>query len=252
MLTDTRTNIRALVSRRTRIVDRGNAHPAAALNIDLDDAYREARDIAAETGWDAYLTTTGQLAMPTTAATNETFVTVPVPTNARFLKRLETRFSTGTTEWRAAEEVPLAQLRRDVPGFNFTQSGFGGCSGFRWCLLDSGLEATEAVDTGSAAAGLVAISPVPTGGYYQLWYCPEFPGTSADSGAGGFYTYVNDMMRQLHVYLASEKILISDNDSNGMLAGIAAKRKEYEAKLRGSRPVRAGPRTWRRSRQYNS
>lgn len=246
MLTDTRANIRALVARRTRIVDRGNAHPTASLNIDIDDAYQEARDIAAESGWDTYLKTTGQLSLPIVAATNETFVEIPVPTDVRFIKRLETRDDTGTCEWLDADEVPLAQLRSQVQGY----SRLVHTHRKRWCLLDEGLEATEAGNTGSAVAGRIALSPVPTTGYYQLWYVPQFPGTTADSGAGGFYVYCNDMMRQLHVYLASEKLIISDNDSNGMLEGILKKRQEYEAKLRGSRPVRAGPRTWRRSRQY--
>lgn len=251
MFTVNRSVIRALVVRRTRVVDRGNAHPQADLNIDIDDAYREMRDYCTENKWSTYLKTTGSQTLPTTPATNETFVVLPVPTDARTIKRVEIRDNilSTTAEWLPAEEVPLSQLRSEVEGF----SRIVHVHRRRWCLIDQGLEATEVANTGTVQTGVIALSPAPTSaGTYQIWYLPEFPGTTADSGANGFYTYANDTQKQLHVYLAAEKILISDNDSNGMLAGIVAKRQAYESKLIQSRPTHSGPRTWRRSRHYSS
>lgn len=240
MIIKTRAVMRALLQRRTRIVDHNNAHPPADLNIDLDNGYRELRQVCSEAKWTHYLTTTGALALPTTASAGETFVVLDVPDDALLIKKLELNFG---GDWGAAEEVDLAQLRH----FQGSPATSGGHA---WCLLDSGIQATLTQNTGSADEGVIALSPVPRAGNYQIWYLKEFAGTTADSGAGGFYVYANDDHLKYHLYATAVEILISDNDSQGMLAGCIEQLKRFEARIRNSAPTKTGPRTWRRARNY--
>lgn len=245
-LVKTRQELRALVTRRARIVDHLNSHPAADLNIDCDDGYRDLLTLATNSRWSTYLRTTGELALPTTAAAaNENYVAIPVPTNCAQVRKLEMRL--GST-WDPVEEVGLGQLRM-----------FSACTGsglrrgpFAWCLLDQGVNATLVGNDGTADTGIIALSPLPTSGYYQVWYLPEFAGTSADSGASGFYVYANDDHLQYHVYSVVAKVLISDNDSQGMLDGALKMLGKYEARILGGAPSKAGARTWRRARNYRS
>lgn len=238
----TRADLRALVTRRARIVDHLNSHPTADLNKDCDDGYRELMTLATNSRWSTYLKTTGELSLPTSAAsTNETYAAIPVPTDAAQVRKLEIRLG---TDWAAVEEVGLGQLR------GFAQRGPYRRGPFAWCLLDQGIQATRVGNDGTADTGLIALAPVPTSGFYQLWYLPEFSGTSAESGANGFYVYANDDHLQYHVYTVVCKVLISDNDSQGMLAGAMAERDKAEQRILASAPTKAGPRTWRRARNY--
>jgi hypothetical protein len=238
----TRSDFRALVQRRARIVDHLNAHPTASLNADCDDGYRDLRTLATNSRWSTYLKTTGELALPTSAAaSNETYASIPVPTDCAQVRKLEMRLG---TQWDKVEEVGLDQLRLFA----------GGCSRgpYAWCLLDQGVTATHAGNDGTADTGAIALAPVPTQGYYQLWYLPEFSGTSADSGANGFYAYANDDHLQYHIYSVVCKVLISDNDSQGMLNGALQMLARYEGRIMAGAPVKAGPRVWRRARSYRS
>lgn len=239
----TRAQVRALVTRRARVVDHLNSHPTADLNIDLDDGYRELRQLATDSKWGTFLTTTGALTLPLTAPTGENYVVIPVPTDCNTVKALEVKTS---TNWCRVEEMGLLNLRE----YNqFSPYQFNGPLG--WCMLDQGVQATTVLNTGSAAAGVIALFPVPTtSGSYQLWYLPEFAGLSADSGAGGFYTYANDDQLQYHVFAVCAKILISDNDSNEMLQGVLSELTKFEERVRSSSPTKAGPRTWKRARNY--
>jgi len=184
MLTFTRAQIRALATRRARVVNRGNAHPTADLNTDSDDSYREMRDIVTECKWSTFLVTTGAQTLPTTPDANETFASVSTPAGARLIRKLESRASiASTTEWFPVEEVGIDQLRGTIEGLSRQVHTHA----LRWCMLDYGMAATEAKNDGTVAQGKIALSPVPSvAGQYQIWYLPEFPGTSADSGAGGF------------------------------------------------------------------
>lgn len=244
----TRAQVRALVLRRTRIVDLTNAHPTVDVNIDLDDGYRDLRQLVTDSKWATFLKTTGALALPVVPAVvgppAEQYAAIPVPVDCNTVKRLEIA---RTTDWCPVSEVGFGNMR-DYAGFG----GFLRYNGpLAWTLLDQGVQATTALNTGSAAAGVIALFPVPTSsGFYQLWYLPEFASLTADSGAGGFYTYANDDQLQFHVMATSTKILISDNDSQGMLAGITAELQRYEERIRSSGPVKAGPRTWQRARNY--
>lgn len=240
MIVKTRAEVRALVQRRARIVDHLNAHPVADLNIDLDESYRTMRDLCTTNKWSTYLKTTGQLTLPIVAATNETFATIPVPTDCRKLRKLEVK---RVSDWVPQEEVSIDELRN--------WDNFPGRTPFRWVLLDGGMETTEAANTGAKVAGIVALAPVPTQGSYQLWYLPEFLSLTADSGAGGFYSYANQEMVDFHVYHTCVKCLISDNDSQGMLDGITKELGKAEQYLTTSAPSGTGPRTWRRSRNYH-
>lgn len=244
-LVKTRAEVRALVQRRARIVDHLNAHPTADLNIDLDESYRCLRDLATESRWATFLKTTGSLTLPIVAAVvGENYAAIPVPTDCRQIKRLETKKS---TVWVPAEEVGLGNLRQyNTDGLVPTQSAFP----FSWVLLDQGVEATEAANTGSKVAGVIALTPIPTSGSYQLWYLPEFLGASADSGASGFYTYANQAMVDYHVFHCAVKCLISDNDSQGMLDGMIKELTKAEQTIQTSGPSAAGPRTWKRARNY--
>ena len=243
----TRAQVRALVQRRTRIVNQDNAHPSTDVNLDLDDSYRDLRQLATDSKWGTFLKTTGSLALPVVPAVvgppAENYAVVPVPVDCNTVKRLEINRG---TQWFPVEEVGIHNLRDCIfQGFRTTNRVL------QWTLLDQGVQATTAANTGSAVAGVIALFPVPTsGGFYQLWYLPEFPGTSAESGANGFYTYANDDQLQFHVMACCTKILISDNDSQGMLAGITAELQRYEERIRSSAPTKAGPRTWRRSPFY--
>lgn len=242
----TRAVFRALVTRRARIVDHLNSHPAADLNLDCDDGYRDLLTLATNSRWSTYLRTTGELALPTTAAaSNETYATIPVPTNCAQVRKLEIRKGTA---WYPIEEVPLGQLRDFQPCS--TATGTGGPHA--WCLLDQGVNATLVGNDATADTGVIAVTPIPTSGFYQLWYLPEFAGTSAESGANGFYVYANDDHLQYHVYSVVVKCLISDNDSEGMLAGAMQQLARYEARIMTGAPSKSGPRTWRRSRNYRS
>lgn len=240
----TRAQFRALVQRRTRVVDLLNAHPLADLNIDCDDGYRDLRQLAADSKWGTFLTTTGALALPTVPPTGENYVRIPVPTDCNTAKRLEILRS---TNWDPVPETGFLNLR------DFNYIGFTRQNGpLGWCMLDQGVQATTALNTGAAATGTIALFPVPTfSGSYQLWYLPEFSNLTADSGAGGFYTYANDDQLQYHVAATGVKLLISDNDSQGMLAGLTAELQRYEERIKSSSPTKAGPRTWTRSRNYN-
>lgn len=244
-LVKTRAEVRALVQRRARIVDHLNAHPAADLNIDLDESYRCMRDLATESRWATFLKTTGSTTLPLTAPTGENYVVIPVPTDCRQVKKLETKRS---TVWIPAEEVGLGQLRQ-YNGDSLT-SAFQGRLPFAWVLLDGGMETTEAANTGAKVAGIIALTPIPTAGSYQVWYLPEFATTTADSGAGGFYTYANQAMVDYHVFHCAVKCLISDNDSQGMLDGAIKLLGKAEVFLQTSAPSATGPKTWRRSRFY--
>lgn len=243
----TRAQVRALVQRRTRIVDLVNAHPVADVNIDLDDGYRDLRQLVTDSKWATFLKTTGALALPVVPAVvgppAENYAAIPVPTDCNTVKRLE--INRGTT-WVPIQEVGGGNIR-DFNGFGLSRQS----SALAWTLLDQGVQATTALNTGSAAAGVIALFPVPTtSGFYQLWYLPEFSNLTADSGAGGFYTYATDDQLQFHVMATCTKILISDNDSQGMLAGITSELARYEERVRSSGPTKAGPRTWRRARNY--
>lgn len=245
-LVKTRAEVRALVQRRARIVDHLNAHPTVDLNIDLDESYRCMRDLATESRWATFLKTTGSLTLPIVAAvTGENYAAIPVPTDCRQIKKLETQ---RTSVWVPAEEVGLTNLRQ-YNGDSLTQS-FLGAVPFCWVLLDGGIETTEAANTGAKVAGIIAITPIPTSGNYKLWYLPEFLGTSADSGAGGFYTYANQAMVDYHVFHCAVKCLISDNDSQGMLDGMIKELGKAENTILTSAPSATGPKTWRRARRY--
>lgn len=248
MLTKTRSEIRAEVLRRARLVDHLNAHPTVDVNIDILDSYRDLRALATNSKWTCFLKTTGSLSLPTTPATNESFVVIPVPTDAIVLKRLETSQNAGQS-WDAAEEVPLAQLRGHYDRAFATAHGY---LGFRWCELDQGALTTEAANTGSLVAGRIALSPVPSAGTYQLWYLPEAPAVSADSGASGFFVYANQDMVEYHIWHVVAKLLGYDNDAQGMLAAAQAWLGKYEGRILNSAPTAAGPRTWRRSRNYRA
>jgi hypothetical protein len=244
-LVKTRAEVRALVQRRARIVDHLNAHPSADLNIDLDESYRCLRDLATESRWSTFLKTTGSLTLPiVAAATGENYAAIPVPTDCRQVKRLETKL---TSSWVPAEQVGLGNLRQyNTDGFIPTQGRWP----FVWVLLDGGMETTEAANTGSKVAGVIALAPIPTSGSYQVWYLPEFVGTSADSGASGFYAYANQAMVDYHVFHCAVKCLISDNDSQGMMDGLVKLLGKAEQTIQASAPSATGPRTWRRSRYY--
>lgn len=245
MLTKTRAEVRALVQRRARLVDHLNAHPVADLNIDSDESYRAMRDLVCQTEWGTFLKQTGALTLPTTApTTDEQFVVIPVPTDCRTIKRLETRI---TSVWFPATEVPLAHLRMyNNEGATATQFNYP----FVWCLLDQGIETTEAANTGVKTAGIIALAPLPTSGTYKIWYQPEFLATSADSGANGFYSYGCQAMVDYHVYHMAVKCVTSDNDSDGMLQGLTLELAAAEKTIRATAPVAAGPRTWQRARRY--
>lgn len=239
----TRAQVRALVTRRARVVDHLNSHPPGDLNIDLDDGYRELRQLATDCKWGTFLTTTGPLTLPVTPPAGENYVVLPVPTDANTVKAVEVKPS---STWIRIQEMGVLNLR-EFNSFNFYQ--YRGPLG--WCMLDQGVQATTAANTGSAVAGVIALFPVPTSsGSYQIWYLPEFAGTTNDSGAGGFYTYANDDQLQYHVFSVCAKILISDNDSQDMLEGVLAELGKFEERIRSSSPTKAGPRTWRRSRNY--
>jgi hypothetical protein len=242
----TRAQLRALVTRRARIVDHLNSHPAADLNLDSDDGYRDLLTLATNSRWSTYLRTTGELSLPTSAAaTGETYAVVPVPTNCAQVRKLEIRRG---VLWYPIEEVGLGQLRDFQPPA--TAAGTSGPHA--WCLLDQGVNATLVGNDATADTGVIAVTPVPTSGFYQLWYLPEFAGTSADSGANGFYVYANDDHLQYHVYSVVVKILISDNDSEGMLKGAQEQLTRYEGRIMTGAPSKSGPRTWRRSRSYRA
>lgn len=245
MIVRTRAQLRALVQRRTRVVDLLNAHPTADVNVDCDDGYRDLRQLVTDSKWSTFLKTTGALALPVVSAVvGENYAAIPVPTDANTVKKLEIL---RTTTWEPVEEMGFGNLR-DLNFFDFTRQSRGPLG---WCMLDQGVQATTVLNTGTAAAGVIAVFPVPAfGGSYQLWYLPEFAGTSADSGANGFYTYANDDQLQYHVMATSVKLIISDNDSQGMLAGLLEELQRYEERIRSSSPTKAGPRTWRRSRSY--
>jgi hypothetical protein len=236
----TRAQVRALVTRRTRLVNHLNAHGTSDLNIDLDDAYRDMRLLVTQSKWATFLkVVTGNLPTAPVLPLAETYVTIPVPTNALVVRKLEVRYGTDprNDEWDPVPEVSLETFRQS--------------EGAKvWTLIDSGTNATEVANTGSAVAGVIGFKPIPTFGTYQMHYLAEFPGTSADSGAGGFYTYANENQRDLHVYLTAEKLLISDNDSEGMLKGVRDKLADLTAVLVSSAPTHTGPKTWRRSRRY--
>lgn len=240
----TRSDFRALVTRRARIVDHLNSHPSADLNKDCDDGYRDLLTLATNSRWSTYLRTTGETALPTTAAaTGETYAQIPVPTSCAQVRKLEIRRG---VQWYPIEEVGLGQLRDFQPCSTATSSA----GPFAWCLLDQGVNATLVGNDATPDAGVIAVTPVPTSGFYQLWYLPEFAGTSADSGANGFYVYANDDHLQYHVYSVVVKCLISDNDSQGMLEGALTQLQRYEARIREGAPSKSGPRTWRRARNY--
>lgn len=244
MIIRTRTDFRALVTRRARIVDHLNSHPAADLNKDCDDGYRDLLTLATNSRWSTYLRTTGELSLPTTAAaTNETYAVVPVPTSCAQVRKLEVRRG---LSWYPVPEVGLGQLRDYTCWGQATSSTGPGA----WCLLDQGVNATLVGNDATPDAGVIAVTPVPTSGFYQLWYLPEFAGTSADTGANGFYVYANDDHLQYHVYSTVVKCLISDNDSEGMLKGAQAQLERYEARILTGAPSKSGPRTWTRSRNY--
>ena len=240
----TRADLRSLVTRRARIVDHSNSHPAADLNKDCDDAYRELRTLATNSRWSTFLKTTGALALPTSAAsTGENYAAIPVPVDCTQVRKLEVNFG---SVWQPVEEVGLGQLRL------FSQNSPTRIGPFGWCLLDQGVQATTVGNDGTTDPGVIAISPIPTSGNYQIWYLPEFSNLTADTGAGGFYTYANDDQLQYHVYASVVKILISDNDSQGMLAGAMEMLRKFEARIMTSAPSKTGPRTWRRSRSYRA
>lgn len=247
MLVVTRAALRALVQRRCRIVNHLNAHPTADLNTDLDDAYRETRMTVTQSKWNTFLTTTGELTLPIVAATNENFAAIPVPTDALILRKLEIRFGLAVTDlWQPVTEVPLDVFRACASG------AYGAGYDRRWCLIDSGTNATQTANSGAAVAGVIAMLPLPTRGTYQLWYLREFPATSAESGTSGCYYYADQTQKDLHLYLACAKILISDNDSDGMLGGIFKQVERLEGKLLSGAPLNVGPRTLQRARNYRS
>jgi hypothetical protein len=240
----TRLEFRTLVSRRARIVDHLNAHPSASLNIDGDDAYRELRTLATNSRWSTFLKTTGALSLPTTAAVaGENYAAIPVPIDCTQVRKLEVKFG---SVWQPIEEVGLTQLRM------FSTASAQQRGPFAWALLDQGVQATTVGNDATQDPGVIALSPIPSSGSYQLWYLPEFSNLTADSGAGGFYTYANDDQLQYHVYATVAKVLISDNDSQGMLAGALQMLQKFEARIMAGAPSKSGPRTWRRSRNYHS
>ena len=243
MIVKTRSEMRALLTRRCRIVDHLNSHPAADLNIDLDESYRCMRDFVSNRKWGTYLLTTGSTALPTTAAVaGENYAAIPVPATCRIVKKLEVKMS---NSWIPAEEVPFGQLRM----YN-TDNGAGTRGPFAWTMLDSGIQATVTANSGTATAGVIALMPIPTAGSYQLWYLAEHAALSADSGAGGFFAYGNQAMEDYHLFHCAAKILISDNDSQGMLDGILKLLAKAEQTLESGAPTASGAKTWRRARNY--
>lgn len=249
MLVKTRAEIRALVRRRGRLVNHLNAHSDADLNIDSDESYRALRDLACSTEWGTFLKQTGTLALPTTPPTaDENFVVLPVPTDCRTIKRIETNLG---ISWLPCAEVPLAHIRQ-YNNYYGTSAQFKWP--FIWCLLDQGVEATEAANTGVKTAGQIALAPIPSvqagTGNYKIWYQPEFLSLTADSGANGFYSYGSQSMVDYHVLHCTVKCVTSDNDSDGMLKGLILELGAAEKAIRSSAPVAAGPRTWMRARRY--
>lgn len=246
MIVKTRAEVRALVVRRARIVDHLNSHPTADLNIDLDDSYRTMRDYVTEKKWGTYLRTTGSTALPTTPPSGENYVEIPVPATTRLVKKLEVKFS---TKWLPVDEVPFGQLRM----FNGSSVWFNDTKApFVWTLLDSGMQATDTANSGTATAGVIALTPIPSGGSYQLWTLAEHADLSADSGAGGFYSYGNQAMLDYHVYHCALKCASSDNDSQGILSGLALLLSKAETALDNGAPTATGAKTWRRSPNYRS
>lgn len=246
MIVKTRAEVRALVVRRARIVNHLNSNATSALNIDLDDSYRDMRDFVTEKRWGTYLSTTGALSLPTSPPSGENYVEIPVPAATRLVRRLEVKFN---TKWLPVEEVPFGQLRM----FNASTSWFNDTRApFVWTLLDSGMQATVDADDGTAAAGVIALTPVPTAGSYQLWTLAEHADLSADSGAGGFYAYGNQAMLDFHVFHCALKCATSDNDSQGVMAGLGILLGRAEQALATGAPTATGPKTWRRSPNYRS
>lgn len=245
MLTKTRAEVRALIRRRGRLVNHLNAHPDADLNIDSDESYRAMRDLVCSTEWGTFLKQTGALALPTTPPTSdENFVVLPVPTDCRTIKRIETNIG---ISWLPTAEVPLAHLRQ-YNNYYGTSAQFKWP--FIWTLLDQGIETTEAGNTGAKVAGQIALAPLPTTGTYKIWYQPEFASLTADSGAGGFYSYGCQAMVDYHVLHCAVKCVTSDNDSDGMLQGLTMELAAAEKAIRTGAPSASGPRTWQRARRY--
>lgn len=240
----TRLEFRTLVSRRARIVDHLNSHPVASLNIDADDSYRELRTLASNSRWSTFLKTTGALTLPVVAAVaGENYAALPVPVDCTQVRKVELNFG---SIWDPIEEVGLGQLRM------FTTNTAQRRGPFAWCLLDQGVQATTVGNDGTADPGVIALAPLPSAGQYQIWYLPEFANLTADSGAGGFFAYANDDQLEYHVWATVTKILISDNDSQGMLAGALQMMQKFEARIMAGAPSKSGARTWRRSRNYYS
>jgi hypothetical protein len=245
VIVKTRAEVRALVTRRARIVNHLNGHPSASLNIDIDDSYRTMRDYVTLRKWGTYLKTTGSLVLSTTPPTGENYIALPVPTDCRLVKRVETLYG---TQWLPEDEVGSGQIRDHA----FWPNGVSSRGNrFIWALFDQGIAATDTTNTGAVTAGVIALAPVPSSaGHYQIWYLPEHADLSADSGAGGFYAYGTQAMLDYHVFHAALKCVTSDNDSDGLMTGLTLLLGKAEASLENGAPTASGARTWRRARNY--
>lgn len=232
MFTAARSVIRAAVRRRAGIIGQTNAHPDADLSLDIDDSYRELRDLCTRARYGTFLTSTSAASLPTTPpVAGEQYVELTSPSGAIMIRGVDVQ---PAVDWIRAEEVAFEMLRSVQP------NRWQGSRRYWWTLLNSGTVATSVYTTGK-----IALFPIPQGGNYKVWYLPEFAATTQDSDV---YLYHTDVWQQWHIQSVVQKVAQQDNDSNNTAKMAAEKLVEYEAKIRAGTPTASGPAEWGRAR----
>lgn len=226
----------------------GLRHPSADLLPVFNASYRSLIDLVTSYGYTQFMTRGSTPALPTTPFEAQgNYATIDVGTSGtpgtpsviKQIKKFDIRYTSG--DWDTLPECTLLQLN------DYANDSTPGTPR-AWCWLNAG-----SVSTNTFVKGLIAVTPVPSGGSYALWTLNEFTDLTATTDV---YLYHCEDWRQWHIYHAMSQVIgVRDKNLSKVLDKILLK---LDPKNEGSigynikeqAPTASGSRTWSRSRDY--
>lgn len=218
-------------------------HPSADLLPIFNDSYQRLINLVTSYGYTQHLERGTTTALPTSPVeTNETYAVVTTAEGEDQVKAVDVRF--GGSDWFRLPEISFSELRDYTP----RQIGVTPSGPLGWCWLTSG---TVSEDT--FTGGSIAFAPVPQSGDYCLWTMKTK--TRLDETDDVFLYHTADW-KQWHMYDAMAQVAgVRDKNSEKRLIEIQRRlNPNIEGtpayNIRAHAPTIAGPKTWRRGRNY--
>lgn len=230
-------DFRGALRRRYDGENQTGRHPDALLNELANSGYRVLRDAITEWGYDEFLTTaTGNTTA--TPATGETFETIPFPSGAVTIRRVDLF---DTPDW-----TPLERL-------NIT--GVRGMSARARLPVGFSVFTAGSVSGATFTTGTIALIPAGTAAVpYKVWYLPEWADISSDTH---LFLYPNESCLQYHLYWCIGELCSRDRDDPGREARAMqeldpnrAGSTAHRVRAAAPRQVSAGPILFRRVENY--